>query len=335
MPKIVWLTVLMTCSLEWSGARGEDGSFYCGSGVGRPGYFGDGRGDVAIICGGGDQVNGNVKNHMRTGSSKLITTIPVGTTNVSFTAFATSDVDLWLTNGCDQAVASECPASSAVKNGKFAVAALSMTAGTLGEGVINEEVKGNNVVKASFNSGAAFVKVSGTKWSELRASGDEAYQFEETGNDEWSVYLLDNSRGVEIRIDLWKRQIIYSDRVGNQFVMAAIESAKSHFFWDPEGHSVGGMMFSGDCISNCYSGTYHVREWLRIPEVTPAMGRLELYVFAAQSFSGYVTYSYNSAEVCSQGSDRITCQECPEEWSGCPNGIPVCDGSNIISCAPD
>jgi len=268
---------------------------------------------------------------MSAGQFHHITTVPVGTTNVFFTAFATSDVDLWLTNGCDQAVASECPASSAVKNGKFAVAALSMTAGTLGEGVINEEVKGNNVVKASFNSGAAFVKVSGTKWSELRASGDEAYQFEETGNDEWSVYLLDNSRGVEIRIDLWKRQIIYSDRVGNQFVMAAIESAKSHSFWVEKGHSVGGVDFSGDCISNCYSGTYHVREWLSIPEVTPAMGRLELYVFAAQNFSGHVEFEYSSAEVC---SEITTCTECPEAWPGCPNG-PVCDGSNIISCAPD
>ena len=63
--------------------------------------------------------------------------------------------------------------------------------------------------------------------------------------------------------------------------------------WSPSGctrNNYGGSWsFSGDCVSGCYSGTYHVREWVNIPEVTSQMGVLEHYVYAYNSFAGYVT----------------------------------------------
>ena len=90
----------------------------------------------------------------------------------------------------------------------------------------------------------------------------------------------------------------------------------------------GSWSFSGDCISNCYSGTYHVREWVRIPEVTSSMGVLEHYVYAYQTFNGYVEYQYDPAPVCSEDE---TCKTCPTSWDGC-TGTPICDNSNIIKC---
>ena len=60
-----------------------------------PGYWGDGTGDVEIICGTtGGTVSGEERNLALTrGQSRHITSIPVGTKNFEITMFATSDVD--------------------------------------------------------------------------------------------------------------------------------------------------------------------------------------------------------------------------------------------------
>ena len=61
------------------------------------------------------------------------------------------------------------------------------------------------------------------------------------------------------------------------------------------------------------------------------MGVLEHYVYAYQTFSGYVEYSYTPAPVC---SEDYSCKACPGEgdWDGCPSGKPICDNSNIVKC---
>ena len=58
------------------------------------------------------------------------------------------------------------------------------------------------------------------------------------------------------------------------------------------------------------------------------MGVLEHYVYAYQSFSGYVEYQYDPAPVC---SNDYTCKTCPTSVQGCSR-TPVCDNSNIIKC---
>lgn len=59
----------------------------------------------------------------------------------------------------------------------------------------------------------AFVQTGVKKWDEVDVSGATVYQFDETGRDDWSVYLNDPSRagGVSIQIDLHTRKTLYSD----------------------------------------------------------------------------------------------------------------------------
>ena len=68
---------------------------------------------------------------------------------------------------------------------------------------------------------------------------------------------------------------------------------------------------------------------MTIPEVTSTMGVLEHYVYAYRTFSGYVTYSYKTAQTCVQIE---TCNACPTTWSACGSGTPICDNSNRVQC---
>lgn len=49
---------------------------------------------------------------------------------------------------------------------------------------------------------------SGRGWIERSNSG-RVFNFQETGRDDWSVYLLDRSRGVEIQLDLHTGKVRY------------------------------------------------------------------------------------------------------------------------------
>lgn len=51
-----------------------------------------------------------------------------------------------------------------------------------------------------------FVQMDGTRWEE-RQPGRVTHRFEQTGRDEWSVYLRDASRDVELQLDLYKREV--------------------------------------------------------------------------------------------------------------------------------
>lgn len=95
--------------------------------------------------------------------------------------------------------------------------------------VKHKRVKGDNVIKVKFNGGASFVNVNYKVWEERGSDGRKAFNFRETGRDEWSVYLVDDSRGVRIQIDLWQKDIIYSDLRGKKFVLAKVEEAFSKY----------------------------------------------------------------------------------------------------------
>ena len=43
------------------------------------------------------------------------------------------------------------------------------------------------------------------------------YYFVKVDSDEWSVYLRDESRGVNIQLDLYRMKVVYSDDAGNAF----------------------------------------------------------------------------------------------------------------------
>ena len=48
------------------------------------------------------------------------------------------------------------------------------------------------------------------RWEE-RGSDGNGFQFNEDRRDDWSVYLLDPSRGVKLQLDLHTRKVMYSD----------------------------------------------------------------------------------------------------------------------------
>lgn len=59
---------------------------------------------------------------------------------------------------------------------------------------------------------ASFEMMSGRRWIERSNSGGGSFNFVEQNRDDWSVYLFDQSRGVNLQLDLHRRQIFYSDR---------------------------------------------------------------------------------------------------------------------------
>lgn len=64
---------------------------------------------------------------------------------------------------------------------------------------------------SSTNLGA-YVQKGGKSWVEQNKSGQTTFRFNEVGRDEWSVYLNDPARGVNIQLDLYTKKVMYSDR---------------------------------------------------------------------------------------------------------------------------
>lgn len=69
-------------------------------------------------------------------------------------------------------------------------------------------VNGRNVTSVKRSGGRLIMGPLGA-WTE-RGDDGVAFQFRETGRDDWSVYLLDSSRDVKLQIDLHRRQIRYA-----------------------------------------------------------------------------------------------------------------------------
>ena len=87
----------------------------CPAAQNPPGYWGTGTGDVEVICGTTGRVSGTATNlQMSRGTSRHITTLPVGTTNFEITMFATSDVDTLLMRSCSN---NQCPTTSGSLSG--------------------------------------------------------------------------------------------------------------------------------------------------------------------------------------------------------------------------
>lgn len=56
------------------------------------------------------------------------------------------------------------------------------------------------------NLGGYFHNV-GNQWNEYDARGNKKFSFRETGRDDWSVYLFDNTRNVGLQLDLHTRKV--------------------------------------------------------------------------------------------------------------------------------
>ena len=61
-----------------------------------------------------------------------------------------------------------------------------------------------------------FQQLTATDWKETGVDS-ATFDFIETARDEWNIYLRDESRGVNIQLDLNRKMVVYSDDAGNNF----------------------------------------------------------------------------------------------------------------------
>lgn len=71
------------------------------------------------------------------------------------------------------------------------------------------EVNGRNVMSVRVPSGRYRMTGAGA-WVEQGNNG-ATFNFVEDNRDDWSVYLLDSTRGVRLQLDLHRRQVFYAD----------------------------------------------------------------------------------------------------------------------------
>ena len=101
--------------------------------------------------------------------------------------------------------------------GRMALGMLRLFAGLLGlvfglteiATATAQTVDGRNVTSVQVATGR-FTMTGPQRWLERRDDG-KTFNFVEVRRDQWSVYLLDSSRGVNLKIDLSNKQIFYSD----------------------------------------------------------------------------------------------------------------------------
>lgn len=72
-----------------------------------------------------------------------------------------------------------------------------------------ERVTGRNVTEVMAPE-SRFILLPGNAWEERGRDGAR-FQFVEQNRDDWSVYLIDDSRGVRLQLDLHTRTISYAD----------------------------------------------------------------------------------------------------------------------------
>jgi Mannan-binding protein len=77
------------------------------------------------------------------------------------------------------------------------------------------DINGWNVVYVGFGGGS-YAKQPDGSWAEYNLSGQVTFRFVEQQRDEWSVYLNDPSRNVQIQLDLFRRKISYGTNGGQR-----------------------------------------------------------------------------------------------------------------------
>ncbi len=94
------------------------------------------------------------------------------------------------------------------------------------------KVNGWMVNYATFGSLAGrklghYRQTGASSWVEFNKTGDPTFRFEEIQRDQWSVYLRDSSRNVNIQIDLHRAKVVYSDAGTPRTDLYAVTGAQS------------------------------------------------------------------------------------------------------------
>jgi hypothetical protein len=90
----------------------------------------------------------------------------------------------------------------------------------------SEKPNGRNVKRVVFDSGKGQFRQAGQgTWVEESADGDVRFRFREMNRDDWSVYLFDPSRNVNLQLDLHTKKINYSDASHSSYQIYAVTAA--------------------------------------------------------------------------------------------------------------
>lgn len=106
------------------------------------------------------------------------------------------------------------------------------------------QVNGNNVTRANYSGGRFERTASG--WAEYDVGNRVHFRFEETGRDEWSVYLLDRSRNMRLAIDVHRRMVTIAGAGGrwdDLYPITDLGAAGSYAQSFPGGTAVRGSFY--------------------------------------------------------------------------------------------
>ena len=117
-----------------------------------------------------------------------------------------------------------------------------------------KNVKGMNVSHVAFAQGS-FRQTAEKVWIEHDINGNQAFIFNETNRDEWSVYLKDKG-GKRITLNLWTKKINLNDNPLYEIIkFRAVEVPKTEIWWGD--YSVGSLeyvsFFDWKNFTHCYT----------------------------------------------------------------------------------
>lgn len=116
-----------------------------------------------------------------------------------------------------------------------------------------ERVDGSSLTRADFVEGG--FERRGESWVEYGPEGRTRFYFEETGRDEWSVYLIDRSRNVAIQLDVHRRMVtLLEDGRRQRDLYRITEVMASPISGLPLGrHSLQSVSHPGRYVRHAYS----------------------------------------------------------------------------------
>lgn len=87
------------------------------------------------------------------------------------------------------------------------------------------DVNGWNTNYVQFGGGY-YARQSDGSWAEYNTRGQVTFRFVEVQRDEWSVYLNDPSRNVQVQLDLFRRKVSYGTNGGQRSDLYDITGAR-------------------------------------------------------------------------------------------------------------
>jgi hypothetical protein len=101
-----------------------------------------------------------------------------------------------------------------------------------------ERVDGSNLVRVEFAGG--WFEQRGGRWTEYGLDGRARFHFEEISRDEWSVYMLDRSRNVEIQLDVFRHMVTFAENGGRRTDLYPITEVTASWQRDDGRNLAGG-----------------------------------------------------------------------------------------------